>query len=50
MLEPTALNHKLVGQYISFLEYQMALWPSCMKDGRSTIVSSINWLDYSRMK
>jgi hypothetical protein len=47
LLEPTELNHKLVGQYISFLEYR--LWPSCMKDGRSTTASSINWLDYSRM-
>jgi hypothetical protein len=50
MLEPTELNHKLVGQYISFWSTQMALWPSCMRDESSTTASSINWLDYSKMK
>jgi hypothetical protein len=50
MLEPTELNHKLLGNTFHFWSIRMALWLSCMKDGRSTTASSINWLDYSKMR
>jgi hypothetical protein len=43
MLEPTALNHKLVGQYISFLEYPDGT-VAIMHEGRKINYSVFNKL------